>query len=129
VNDRDQLTVAIEYLENELARPDLPARVRQLDQLMLNRSREIAEVLDANDTQGKEDLLGRGRSFALWMRHADILEVLLTSGAFVEDETAGAVTLRWDLIAAEHRDVAVSFANEVVAIRQGRSAGGRPKKS
>jgi hypothetical protein len=126
---RAQLTAAIQFLENELGRPDLPPRVRQLSQLMLNRSREIEDVIDVNNAEGRKDLLERGESLALWMRHRDVLDVLLTSRAFVEDEATGAVTLRWDLIAEEHRAVAVSFANEVVALRRGRSAGGRPKKA
>ena len=76
-----------------------------------------------------EEVLGRRKHFASWMREAEAFRTLLGSGAIAEDERTGQVTLRWDLIAKEHRKVAVSWATEIVEQRRGRTAGGRPRKN
>jgi hypothetical protein len=103
------------------------SRLRAIIQQELSWFLQYRAALAGEGPDSPEDVLERRQNYPIWMREATTFGALMESGAIVEDEAAGTVTLRWDLIADDQRDVALSWANEVVALYRGRTAGGRPK--
>jgi len=124
-NDIDERLAAIDEL---LAR-DITPREKALARSTRSWLLQYRQALSGEGPDSVEEVLDRRKHASLWLRERAIFQSLLEAGALVEDDATGHVILRWDLIATEHRDVAVSWANEVVGIYRGRTAGGRPKKT
>ena len=123
MNESEDLARRIEAADAIIDNPEVPARLRQMATFVKKR------VEFYRDHPDRRDEFHDGKRYApTWMRDHKAIRELVESGAFVEDPATGHVTLRWDLISDERREVAVSMANEVVAMYRGRTAGGRPKK-
>jgi len=124
-NDINDRLAAIDEL---LAR-DITPREKALARSTRSWLLQYQRALAGEGPQTVQEVLDLRKHGPLWMRERAIFQLLLEAGALVEDDATGHVTLRWALIADEHRGVAVSWANEVVGLYRGRTAGGRPKKT
>jgi hypothetical protein len=88
---------------------------------------EFLVAAEVDDQNRMKELVKSANQFDAWLQDFGVFMTLLRTGAVIPDDAGGTVTLRWDLIAPEHRNAATSLATELVDAYRGRSVGGWPK--
>jgi hypothetical protein len=140
--DTGPLRSLIEDLEREVAREDLPASLRRLAAIGLERMNDLLDAVQAGNDLLIEELVagttkedgsrradGLAQVLPYWARGTQTLVDL--AGIVVVDEANDpvAVTVHWERLPAKLRRQAASLASELVDAYQGRPKGGRPRGS